>query len=244
MPLSSVSSSPNHRNRLTFTSLSNPSDGQYTMCTCNDGNKYQYITPKIDAVETITEEGCDYHVRNAKTPTTRQPPQTAPPTPTISHPSPTSVNLGMATCIPDHNKGGIGSATWYMSLDTANKAIEEHCKEWNYIKWPVGPNQEKDSFSKKVEIKDWASPVGSETGSMYLNVKFIGGENCPVLDIGAKDKYSLCEDVYSTIVNTCDPDKDGQKLWKQGGRFERDCFQWSIAKHCDVGKEPDCIFGE
>lgn len=144
-------------------------------------------------METITESGCDYYISTAAAPTPTNPP--------ISLPSSQAVNGGNLFCLPEHTKG---DKIWYMGIKAAETTINRFCSlfdgEENHR--PIGPGKAQDSLSRGVAY-DNGQPINSETMTVYFTVRFLGGDNCPVLDIGGKDNSSLCKDIFSTMKDKC-----------------------------------------
>ncbi|KAF2650738.1 hypothetical protein K491DRAFT_720522 [Lophiostoma macrostomum CBS 122681] len=191
-------------------------DGPVTSCTCNDNNGYPF---RGSAATAPTPSGCDWIVTATSTSTM-------------------SANLGMATCMP--NVRGGARTDWFMRQDSAQYAIKKYCNSKFLEKLPMGPGQNRDRVDGDTTVAHYSW----DAGQVYFYIKYLGGrEDCPVLDIGGKDGPALCEDIYMTIINTCDPVKS-EDFWKQGGRFERDCYQWEVTKGCNINSNDadDCIF--
>ncbi|KAF2262993.1 hypothetical protein CC78DRAFT_582037 [Lojkania enalia] len=210
-------------------------DGVHTSCTCNDNFGYDYRTPTIIGAETITDVGCDYITQGfGPTPTpTSTPPETAQ-TPTPSLPPSISVNLGQATC-PRASK----NPKAYMNQGLMRRAMNSYCSAWDTLPWRMGPGQSKGSYYQSFDLTD--TNVGPlEKVTIHFKVEFLGGDNCPVLDVGGKDNSVLCKDIYTTIIDTCAND-GGQIMGQRGGRFERDCYRWQVAR-CNIDDNTDCLF--
>ena len=88
-------------------------------------------------------------------------------------------------------------------------------------------------FGREYQVygEDWPG------NKIRVDIHWVGGNNCETLDFGsgglfsenrAQEAMDKCNAHLKGIVDSCDTDKKGQILWKQGGRSVRGCIEYII----------------
>ncbi|KAH8705030.1 hypothetical protein BGW36DRAFT_421607 [Talaromyces proteolyticus] len=141
------------------------------------------------------------------------------------------VDQGELSCLSDNNFNEQGDPNWFMSYNGATQLANASCGSWQAYGIPMDYSPGVMVYSHTPH--DAFMSINDSTDPQYTRAQvtfaYIGGPNCPDLDKLGIGIYPVCKERLATIINYCDTGRN-DNLWKQGGRFFRDCMVWSIWK--------------